>query len=460
MILNSFFNKNFSPTSNQKVALTQLDSFLKSNENVLILKGFAGTGKTTIVAALVSFLEATKREYFLLAPTGKAAKVMSIYSHRFATTIHKKIYRQQNIPGTYNFVLGTNVSRGGVFIVDEASMIGFGNEFNTNGLLYDLFEYLYNGESCQLIFVGDTAQLPPIGEIESPALNPSAIKREFVETCNLVELTEVVRQAKDSGILVNATKIRELIENQEVGYPKFELNVPEIKLINGGELQECIEQAYYNFGEENTVILTRSNKYANSYNQQIRNRIFDYDTEITGGEKLMVVKNNYFFTKEYEKLGFIANGDTLEIKKVLHEVELYGFKFMDVVARLKDYDADPEIEIKIILESLHSLGPALTKEQNNELIQNITLDYPEEPSRRKKWQLIKENPYFNAVQVKYAYAITGHKAQGGQWDCVFVDQSFFIEDMLNIDYLRWLYTCFTRAKKQLYLVNFKPEFFS
>jgi exodeoxyribonuclease V len=460
MILNSFFNKNFSPTSNQKVALTQLDSFLKSNENVMILKGFAGTGKTTIVAALVSFLEATKREYFLLAPTGKAAKVMSIYSHRFATTIHKKIYRQQNIPGTYNFVLGTNVSRGGVFIVDEASMIGFGNEFNTNGLLYDLFEYLYNGESCQLIFVGDTAQLPPIGEIESPALNPSAIKREFVETCNLVELTEVVRQAKDSGILVNATKIRELIENQEVGYPKFELNVPEIKLINGGELQECIEQAYYNFGEENTVILTRSNKYANSYNQQIRNRIFDYDTEITGGEKLMVVKNNYFFTKEYEKLGFIANGDTLEIKKVLHEVELYGFKFMDVVARLKDYDADPEIEIKIILESLHSLGPALTKEQNNELIQNITLDYPEEPSRRKKWQLIKENPYFNAVQVKYAYAITGHKAQGGQWDCVFVDQSFFIEDMLNIDYLRWLYTCFTRAKKQLYLVNFKPEFFS
>ena len=460
MILNSFFNKNFSPTSNQKVALTQLDSFLKSNENVMILKGFAGTGKTTIVAALVSFLEATKREYFLLAPTGKAAKVMSIYSHRFATTIHKKIYRQQNIPGTYNFVLGTNVSRGGVFIVDEASMIGFGNEFNTNGLLYDLFEYLYNGESCQLIFVGDTAQLPPIGEIESPALNPSAIKREFVETCNLVELTEVVRQAKDSGILVNATKIRELIENQEVGYPKFELNFPEIKLINGGELQECIEQAYYNFGEENTVILTRSNKYANSYNQQIRNRIFDYDTEITGGEKLMVVKNNYFFTKEYEKLGFIANGDTLEIKKVLHEVELYGFKFMDVVARLKDYDADPEIEIKIILESLHSLGPALTKEQNNELIQNIALDYPEEPSRRKKWQLIKENPYFNAVQVKYAYAITGHKAQGGQWDCVFIDQSFFKEDMLNIDYLRWLYTCFTRAKKQLYLVNFKPEFFS
>ena len=460
MILNSFFNKNFSPTSNQKVALTQLDSFLKSNENVMILKGFAGTGKTTIVAALVSFLEATKREYFLLAPTGKAAKVMSIYSHRFATTIHKKIYRQQNIPGTYNFVLGTNVSRGGVFIVDEASMIGFGNEFNTNGLLYDLFEYLYNGESCQLIFVGDTAQLPPIGEIESPALNPSAIKREFVETCNLVELTEVVRQAKDSGILVNATKIRELIENQEVGYPKFELNFPDIMLINGGELQETIEQAYYNFGEENTVILTRSNKYANSYNQQIRNRIFDYDTEITGGEKLMVVKNNYFFTKEYEKLGFIANGDTLEIKKVLHEVELYGFKFMDVVARLKDYDADPEIEIKIILESLHSLGPALTKEQNNELIQNIALDYPEEPSRRKKWQLIKENPYFNAVQVKYAYAITGHKAQGGQWDCVFVDQSFFIEDMLNIDYLRWLYTCFTRAKKQLYLVNFKPEFFS
>jgi exodeoxyribonuclease-5 len=385
---------------------------------------------------------------------------MSIYSHRFATTIHKKIYRQQNIPGTYNFVLGTNVSRGGVFIVDEASMIGFGNEFNTNGLLYDLFEYLYNGESCQLIFVGDTAQLPPIGEIESPALNPSAIKREFVETCNLVELTEVVRQAKDSGILVNATKIRELIENQEVGYPKFELNFPDIMLINGGELQETIEQAYYNFGEENTVILTRSNKYANSYNQQIRNRIFDYDTEITGGEKLMVVKNNYFFTKEYEKLGFIANGDTLEIKKVLHEVELYGFKFMDVVARLKDYDADPEIEIKIILESLHSLGPALTKEQNNELIQNIALDYPEEPSRRKKWQLIKENPYFNAVQVKYAYAITGHKAQGGQWDCVFIDQSFFKEDMLNIDYLRWLYTCFTRAKKQLYLVNFKPEFFS
>lgn len=460
MILNSFFNKNFSPTSNQKVALTQLDSFLKSNENVMILKGFAGTGKTTIVAALVSFLEATKREYFLLAPTGKAAKVMSIYSHRFATTIHKKIYRQQNIPGTYNFVLGTNVSRGGVFIVDEASMIGFGNEFNTNGLLYDLFEYLYNGESCQLIFVGDTAQLPPIGENESPALNPSAIKREFVETCNLVELTEVVRQAKDSGILVNATKIRELIENHEVGYPKFELNFPDIKLINGGELQETIEQAYYNFGEENTVILTRSNKYANSYNQQIRNRIFDYDTEITGGEKLMVVKNNYFFTKEYEKLGFIANGDTLEIKKVLHEVELYGFKFMDVVARLKDYDADPEIEIKIILESLHSLGPALTKEQNNELIQNIALDYPEEPSRRKKWQLIKENPYFNAVQVKYAYAITGHKAQGGQWDCVFIDQSFFKEDMLNIDYLRWLYTCFTRAKKQLYLVNFKPEFFS
>jgi len=458
-MLNSFFNPEFSPTSNQNAALLEIEKFLKSDENVMILKGYAGTGKTTIVAALVKFLESVNREYFLLAPTGKAAKVMGMYSKRFAATIHKKIYRQQTLPGSFNFVLSSNMSRGGIFIVDESSMIGFGNEFNTNGLLHDLFEYLYNGENCKLIFVGDTAQLPPVGEDESPALNPNVIKREFVETCRVSELTQVVRQAQDSGVLMNATLIRELIKNQTVDYPKFDLNFPDIELITGADLQEKIEQAYYNFGEENTVILTRSNKYANLYNQQVRNRIFDYDTEITGGEKLMVVKNNYFFTKEYEKLGFIANGDTLEIKKVLSDDELYGFRFMDVVARLKDYDADPEIELKIILESLHSLGPSLTKEQNQQLIQTIALDYPEEASRRKKWQLIKENPYFNAVQVKYAYAITGHKAQGGQWDCVFIDQSYFIDDMLSTDYLRWLYTCFTRAKKQLYLVNFKPEFF-
>ncbi len=460
MNLRHFFPPPFSPTTDQEKAIATIDSFLKSTEQVMILRGYAGTGKTTLVSGITQFLDRVKRPYFLLAPTGKAAKVISKYSGKPAFTIHKKIYRQQTIPGTYRFILGNNTAKGAVFIVDEASMIGMHSDLGSNGLLYDLFEYLYNGDGCQLILVGDDAQLPPVGENQSPALNAKTIKAEIADYCGLATLTEVVRQALDSGILFNATKIRRLIEEVEITYPKFQLQgFSDIELVNSTELQEKIEEAFYHFGEENTVILARSNKTAYLYNQQIRNRIFFYDSEITGGEKLMVVKNNYFYTKDYEKLGFLANGDTIEIKRILGEDELYGYRFMDVVARLKDYAADPEIEMKIILESLTAEGPSLSKAEMDKLIIAIAEDYPEETNRRKKWALIKENPFFNAVQVKYAYAITGHKAQGGQWDCVFIDQSYFTENMLDLDYLRWLYTCFTRAKQKLYLVNFKPQFF-
>lgn len=462
MNLSAFFNPQLHPTPQQSEALKMLDTFLKSSENTFVLKGFAGTGKTTIVAAMVNYLERSNRPYFLLAPTGKAAKVISKYSGKLATTIHKKIYRSQVYPGAFKFVLAPNNTKGGVFIVDEASMIGIKSVGLNDALIYDLYEYVYNGDHCKLIFVGDTAQLPPVGENDSPALNPQTLKNEFSESVDSIQLTQVVRQAQNSGILMNATLIREIIENKLVAYPQFNLkNYTDIQLITGMELQETIEQAYYEYGQENTVIIARSNKNALLYNQQIRNRILYFDTEITGGEQLMIVKNNYFYTKEYQNLGFLANGDTIEVMKVLNETELYGFKFLDVVAKLKDYDADPEIEMKIILESLYTEAPSLPKTQTDLLIQNIAQDYPElAAQKRQLWQKIKESPFFNAVQVKYAYAITGHKAQGGQWDCVFVDQSYFVEDMLTTDYLRWLYTAFTRAKKQLYLVNFKPQFFT
>jgi|TARA_B110000285_G_C15133153_1_gene625013 exodeoxyribonuclease V len=459
--LYSIFSSKFTPTADQKEALYLLEEFaLSPTQNIFILKGFAGTGKTTIVDSLVQFLTKNEREYYLLAPTGKAAKVIQKYTRKFASTIHRKIYQAHNIGSYQNFKLFENKSQGGVFIVDEASMISSEEPgFMGNPLIEDFLEYVFMGQDCKIIFIGDVAQLPPVNELFSAALDPNFMGDLIGQRIKHIQLTQVIRQAQDSGILFNATLIRSNIESNIGQFPDFNFDsFNDIKVITGQEVHEKLEEAYQEFGVEETVVLTRSNKTANLYNNQIRNRVFQHDEPITGGELLMVVKNNYYWTKDYDGIGFIANGDTIEINRIQNEEGIYNQEFLNVQCSLKDHYNNPEIDLKLIKAALNGVTASMSKQEMDAFILTIKEDIPEESSRRKIWEYIKSTPHFNAIQVKYAYAITGHKAQGGQWDCVFIDQSFFKKEWLTVDYLRWLYTCFTRAKKKLYLVNFKFDF--
>ena len=428
-----------------------------------ILKGYAGTGKTTVLGALVKALKKYDYKSVLLAPTGRAAKVITSYSGKKAFTIHKRIYRKKsaiNIDAA--FALGENMATDTLFIVDEASMISDEAGNNLSTLLYDLVRYVYNEKNCKLLLVGDTAQLPPVGSEHSPALDAALMKAEFKLDVYSYEMTDVLRQQKDSGILYNVTAIREIIRTGNIAQPRIVTKgYKDVYRMTGERLEEGLEYAYRKYGHDNTLIICRSNKNAILYNRQIRARILYREEEITGGDQVMVVKNNYFWLqdKEESSTGFIANGDIARIKRVRKTEDMYGFRFADVQLEFTDYAEDPVLDCKILLDTLYSQAPALTPEDQKRFFLEVMKDYAHIPNRKAQLNELKLNPYYNALQIKFAYAITCHKAQGGQWDAVFIDQGYLTEEMINMDFLRWFYTACTRASTELYLVNFNPLFF-
>ena len=454
------------PTQQQLNVFEELDDFLKARteDECFVLKGYAGTGKTTIIAALVKVLPQLRLKTALLAPTGRAAKVISSYSGKKAFTIHKKIYRKKSAMSMdLSFVLSDNLAENTLFIVDEASMVSNESaDFSRDSLLQDLISYVYNGKNCKLMLVGDTAQLPPVGSEESPALDPALLRDYFGLTVFTYELTDVVRQQKQSGILYNATSIRELIRNHREEFPKLSVKgYPDIFRMTGERLSEGLQYAYDKYGMENTLVVCRSNKSANNYNQQIRNRILYREEELTGGDFLMVVRNNYYWLEEEEKSNaFIANGDIAKVRKMRNVQELYGFRFADVVLEFLDYPDDEPLTCKVMLDTLYVESPNLPYQDSKRLFEAVMEDYADIPDKKKRMEELKKNPYYNALQVKFAYAVTCHKAQGGQWDAVFVDQGYLTEEMVNTDFLRWMYTAVTRSVKELFLVNFSQEFFN
>lgn len=457
-------NFSYKPTLEQENAIKKLADFLftPKMDEIFLLRGYAGTGKTSLVGALVKTLCQLEQKCVLLAPTGRAAKVFSYYADQPAYTIHKKIYRQKSFSNeTDNFSVNDNLHQHTLFIVDEASMIAneglSGAMFGTGRLLDDLIQYVYAGVGCRLMLIGDTAQLPPVGEEESPALSPDILKGyglEVYESC----LTEVVRQMHDSGILRNATELRRYIAEEDYfTLPPIRVEgFPDVKVVNGNELIETIDECYNKVGMDETIVVCRSNKRANIYNKGIRNMILYREEELESGDLLMVAKNNYFWSEQCKEMDFIANGDIAVVRRVRHEREMYGFRFVDAILTFPDYD-DVELEVKLMLDTLHTDTPALPKEMNDKLFYSVLEDYVDITTKRERMKKMKADPYYNALQVKYAYAVTCHKAQGGQWKRVFLDQGYMTEDMLSPDYFRWLYTAFTRATETLYLVNWPKE---
>lgn len=455
------------PTAKQDVTLQMLASFtLSNNKNeVFLLKGYAGTGKTTIVGTLVKNIWKVKQSAILLAPTGRAAKVLGNYSNKEAFTIHKKIYYPKpQKGGGVSFTLQANKHRNTIFIVDEASMIPDINQksklFENGSLLDDLMQFVYGGQNCKLLLIGDTAQLPPVKLSISPALDVRSLKNNYNKNVITIELDEVVRQKKDSGILVNATKIRKQLEDEFYDCFKFEeISFPEvIRPLDGQELMDAINDSYSAIGNEETVFIVRSNKRANLYNQNIRNRILFQEEELSAGDYLMVVKNNYFWVKPSSDAGFIANGDIIEVLEIFSFIELYGFRFANVNIRMVDYPKMNPFETVLLLNTLASETASLSNNDSNKLYQEVLKDYASIKSNYKKLLSVKKNEYFNALQIKFSYAVTCHKSQGGQWKNVFVEQPY-LPNGIDKEYLRWLYTAITRAKEKLYLVGFQDDFF-
>jgi exodeoxyribonuclease-5 len=463
----------FEPNKGQKEIIDSLAHFAApaSNEKeIFVLRGYAGTGKTSLIGGLVRAAEDLKQKIVLLAPTGRAAKVLSYYSDHDAFTIHKKIYRRRSSTDGFGlFDIDTNLHTNTLFVVDEASMIANENVdasvFGTGRLLDDLINYVYCGKHCKLILAGDTAQLPPVGTNLSPALDKSYLEK-YRKNIIEFELTEVVRQKKRSGILHNATLLRKLIDKytktaifSKISYPQLQIDdFSDTERIAGGDLIDKISQAYDKHGIKDVTIICRSNKRANRYNAGIRSTILFREEELAKGDLLMIVKNNYLWAESIENIDFIANGDIAEVVKIKGYSERYGYRFADVTLRFPDYD-NTEISGKILLDTLHLETAALTSEQNKNLFFKIAEDFSEVKNKKKKYDEVREHPYFNALQVKYAYAVTCHKAQGGQWKQVFIDQGWITEENLDTEYLRWLYTAFTRATESLDLVNFNKEFF-
>ncbi len=449
-------------TNKQAILMKQLAHFIEdsSDRGLFIIRGYAGTGKTSMVSALVKTLRHNRRPFRLMAPTGRAAKVLSKYSGFKAATVHRSIYfATTNAGGNLVLRLQQNKYKGAVFIVDEASMIPDDSSSKSGGrsLLDDIMEYSFGGVNCKLIFVGDTAQLPPVGISISPALDIKYLKNAFHLTITDIELDEVVRQQEESGILLNATLLRQHIANEEFAPPFFDLyGQKDVINIPGVDLLDELVSAYDFQGFDNTVIITRSNKRANLYNQAIRNRILFREEKINAGDYLMVVKNNYFWLDADNEAGFLANGDILELMSVLKTEEIYGFMFADIVARMVDYPDAKEIEIKVMLDSLEVEASSMSFDDNNKLYQAVMEDYLAIPQKSKRLALVKENPYFNAVQIKFSYALTCHKTQGGQWNTVFIDQGYITEERMDKEYLRWMYTAITRATNKAFLINF-PE---
>ena len=516
-MINSFIttkirdNFGFVPTDEQSEAIEAIGEFLMSRRDMelFLLRGYAGTGKTTLVGALVKTLNQLHQPVVLMAPTGRAAKVFSLYAEQAAYTIHKRIYRQKSITDTDTFSLNTNLSKHTLFIVDEASMISneglSSSTFGTGRLLDDLIQYVYSGEGCRLMFLGDTAQLPPVGEEESPALMTSLLKSYGLHVYEKT-LTQVMRQLSESGILYNATAIRYRLMEMIVESEKmkdeslfcldgssslstfhFPLSTSDVAYVSGAELVDSLESSYSRWGSDDCMIICRSNKRANIYNQGIRSRILDRDDELCSGDRIMVVKNNYYWVEkelrakseelrvksenprslqapslreraggEALPLSFIANGDIAVVRRVRRTREMYGFRFADVLLRFPDYD-DYEMETTVLLDTLQSESPSLTRDESERLFQAVMEDYAHLTTKKERYQQLRLDPHFNALQIKYAYAVTCHKAQGGQWGCIYLDQGYLPPDTSPIDYHRWLYTAFTRATEQVYLVNWPKE---
>ena len=457
-------NFGLKPTSEQQIALQKLADFLLYAEpdSLLLLKGYAGTGKSSLVGALVRTLTELGQKCVLMAPTGRAAKVFSNYAGQKAFTIHKKIYRQKRFSNEpTGFLPADNLHKHTLFLVDEASMIANdgweAGRFGSGLLLEDLIHYVYAGEDCHLILLGDEAQLPPVRECTSPALEPDVLQSYGLEVQQCC-LTQVVRQAEDSGILFNATRLRDALRNGSVEiFPKLRIaGFSDFTQINGADLLEEISSAYYRDGEEETMVICRSNKRATLFNNGIRNRILYREEELSAGDRLMVAKNNYYWTANQQEMDFIANGEIIEVVRVRRTIELYGFRFADVLVRFQDYDL--ELELKILLDTLQTDTPALPQALNDKLFSAVLEDYADIPTKAEKMKKMKVDPYYNVLQVKYAYAVTCHKAQGGQWMNVFLDLGYITEEMLGEDFYRWLYTAFTRATHHLYLINL-PEVF-
>ena len=484
LILNNFGHN---PTTQQQEVVQALTEFIlpvdkstsgQINDQVFILRGYAGTGKTSLVSALVRTMEQLERRCVLMAPTGRAAKVLSLYSGHEAFTIHKRIYRQKSIEDDTVFSMGYNTLKNALFIVDEASMISndaSNTVYGTGRLLDDLIQFVYSGEGCRLILLGDTAQLPPVGNTKSPALQPEVLTGYGLDvTC--MTLSQVVRQRNLSGILQNATSLRQMADplcpsdiSSSMGIPPIHFS-SDVQNVPGDELIETLSNCYHNYGTDDTIVVCRSNKRAHIYNMGIRNQILDREEELASGDMIMVVKNNYFWMKadssneilthsgelEGARSSFLANGDIAQVLRVRNERELYGFRFADCELRFPDYD-NMELTATVLLDTLHTEAPALPHEMNEQLWNRVLEDYADIPYKKDRMKKMKEDPYYNALQIKYAYAVTCHKAQGGQWSQVFIDQGYVTEEMIGLDYYRWLYTAFTRATDNLYLVNWQQD---
>ncbi|MBE7653647.1 AAA family ATPase [Tenacibaculum finnmarkense genomovar finnmarkense] len=455
----------YKPTIKQDLLLNKLADFIfDTNNNALfLLKGYAGTGKTTIISSVVHNLEKANKKAVLLAPTGRAAKVISGYSKKKAFTIHKKIYfSKKQGAGAMSFVKQPNKHSNTIFIVDEASMISDAQQnskmFENGSLLDDLISYVYSGKNCKLVFIGDTAQLPPVKLTLSPALDADKLSYSFDKNVFEIELDEVVRQQQNSGILANATDLRMLIQYGASDF-QFDVKYPDIiRLEDSYDIQDAITSAYDgDVGVEDTAFIVRSNKRANQYNNQIRTEIRGQENEISTGDYVMVVKNNYFWLKESSSAGFIANGDICEVMRINSIKELYGFKFAEVEVRMIDYPDIPNFETVLLLDTLSSESPSLTYEQSNKLYEAVKEDFADQ-TKYKQFLEVKKNKYFNALQVKFSYAMTCHKSQGGQWNTVFIEQPY-LPDGPSVEYLRWLYTAVTRAQNKLYLIGFKDDYF-
>lgn len=456
----------FQTTAKQDIFFQQIAEFTTNDnqDEIFVLKGYAGTGKTTVISTIVNQLKDINKKYVLLAPTGRAAKVIANYSNKPAHTIHKRIYFPKKSGGGVTFTMQPNKFKNTIFIVDEASMISDSptesSMYENGSLLDDLIMYIYSGHNCKMILVGDTAQLPPVGMDVSPALDMNKLSMNYNMEVPHIELDEVMRQAEKSGILYNATELREVLKSQFIDTFQFQLRGFKdiVRLTDGYDIQDAIHSAYSNYSIEDTCFIVRSNKRANQYNQQIRMKILDKESELSAGDFLMVVKNNYFWLKDNETVDFIANGDIIEVLEIFRIVELYGFRFAKVKIRMIDYPDQLPLETVLILDTLTSESPSLTYEQSNLLYQEVMKDYEDETSKYRMLQKIKNNEYFNALQVKFSYAITCHKSQGGQWNTVFIEQPY-LPDGIDRDYIRWLYTAVTRAKDKLYLIGFKDESF-
>lgn len=460
------------PTTGQFEAIDMIATFITrpsqpKAQNAFMLKGYAGTGKTTLVSALVRVLPLAGMQSVLLAPTGRAAKVLGGYSRKQAFTIHRKIYRSfAGADGRLSMVLAPNPSKFTLFIVDEASMIPGPTSSADQGIyshrdiLEDLISYVYNSEGCRMLLIGDSAQLPPVGDDLSPALNLEYLRNGYHLDVESYELNEVVRQALESGVLANATGLRKQVNLEKPEMPFFHLaGFRDIRKIDGADFEDALNSCYSRFGVENTAIITRSNKRANLFNNEIRARMLFRETELSAGDIIMITKNNYFWLPKNSTAGFIANGDMAEVRRIQKIGEMYGFRFADIAIQLLDYLDEGVIEIRLLLDSMNAIGASMPQEEMKKLYEEIMLDYTEVNPLSARAEKVKANPYYNAVQAKFAYSLTCHKTQGGQWDAVFIDHGYLTDEMIDSSFVRWLYTAVTRSSKELYLVNFKDTFF-